>query len=173
MLTILGGESLLNDGTALTLYQVAVAGVVSGVVHPVQGFGVFLATGAGGIVIGLLIGKGAVWLLCRLDDGVLENTVSLLVPFVAFVVADSLHTSGVLAVVLAGLTIGHAAPRTLSYAARLQSEAVWRMIDFLLESVVFADHRPAAAERPGERQQGGDLLAAGRVGRAGAREWSS
>jgi monovalent cation/hydrogen antiporter len=138
VLTILGGESLLNDGTALTLYQVAVAGVVSGVVHPGQGFAVFVLSGAGGIVIGLLIGKGAIWLLCRLEDGVLENTVSLLVPFIAFVVADAVHTSGVLAVVLAGLTIGHAAPRTLSYAARLQSEAVWRMIDFLLESVVFA-----------------------------------
>src|SRR5205814_2434546 len=94
VLTILGGESLLNDGTALTLYQVAVAAVVSGTVHPVEGFGIFLLTGAGGIVVGLLVGKGAIRLLCRLEDGVLENTVSLLVPFVAFVVADALHTSG-------------------------------------------------------------------------------
>jgi CPA1 family monovalent cation:H+ antiporter len=137
VLTILGGESLLNDGTALTVYQVAVAAVVSGTLHPAADVGAFVLIAAGGIVVGVLVGKGAVWLLCRLEDGVLENTVSLLVPFVAFVVADALHTSGVLAVVLAGLTIGYAAPRTLSYAARLQSEAVWRMIDFLLESVVF------------------------------------
>jgi CPA1 family monovalent cation:H+ antiporter len=138
MLTILGGESLLNDGTALTLYQVAVAAVVTGTISVATGLGLFVVTAAGGIVVGLLIGKAAIWLLCRLNDGVLENTVSLLVPFVAFAVAQALHTSGVLAVVLAGLTIGHAAPRTLSYAARLQSEAIWRMIDFLLEAVVFA-----------------------------------
>ena len=137
VLTILGGESLLNDGTALTLYQVAVAAVVTGKISAAAGFALFVATAAGGILIGVLIGKAAIWLLCRLNDGVLENTVSLLVPFVAFAVAQALHTSGVLAVVLAGLTIGHAAPRTLSYAARLQSEAVWRMIDFVLESVVF------------------------------------
>jgi CPA1 family monovalent cation:H+ antiporter len=137
VLTILGGESLLNDGTALTLYQVAVAAVVSGTISPAASVGLFVATAAGGILVGLVIGKAAIRLLCRLYDGVLENTVSLLVPFVAFTVAQALHTSGVLAVVLAGLTIGHAAPRTLSYAARLQSEAIWRMIDFLLESVVF------------------------------------
>ncbi len=160
VLTILGGESLLNDGTALTAYQVAVAAVVSGTLHPAEGVAIFVLTAAGGVLVGLVIGKAAIWLLCRLDDGVLENTVSLLVPFVAFVVAGALHTSGVIAVVLAGLTIGYAAPRTLSYAARLQSEAVWRMIDFLLESVVFLViglQLPTALENMGSEAGAGEL----------------
>ena len=88
VLTILGGESLLNDGTALTIYQVAVAAVRVRRRAPGRGTSASSSSSrSAASSIGLLIGKGAVWLLCRLNDGVLENTVSLLVPFVAFAVA--------------------------------------------------------------------------------------
>ena len=137
ILTILGGESLVNDATALTAYQVAVAAVVGGHVTFGGAVGIFLLAALGGVAVGLAVGRVLLALLRRLTDGILENTVSLLTPFVVYAIAEELHASGVLAVVVAGLTIGHHAPSTLSYVARLQSAAIWRMIDFVLESVVF------------------------------------
>ena len=121
ILTILGGESLLNDATALTAYQVAVAAVVASQFSFGRAMGTFVLATAGGILIGALVAWGVVRLLNLFDDAVLENAVSLLTPFVAFALAEEVHASGVLAVVVAGLRIGHQAPRTLSYVARLQS----------------------------------------------------
>ena len=137
ILTILGGESLVNDATALTAYQVAVAAIGGGHVTFGAAAGIFLLAALGGVAVGLAVGRVLLALLRRLTDGILENTVSLLTPFIVYAIAEELHASGVLAVVVAGLTIGHHAPSTLSYVARLQSEAIWRMIDFVLESVVF------------------------------------
>jgi CPA1 family monovalent cation:H+ antiporter len=137
VLTILGGESLMNDGTALTAYQVAVAATVGAGMTWAKAGGLFLLEAVGGVVVGLLLGRAVLWLLCRIHDSVVENAISLVTPFVAFAIAQGLHTSGVLAVVLVGLTIGHAAPRVLSFSARLQSESVWKMVDFLLEASVF------------------------------------
>jgi monovalent cation/hydrogen antiporter len=137
LLTILGGESLLNDGTGLTLYQVAVAAVVGTSLGFVGVVGELVLVSAGGVLVGLVIAYAVRWVLVRTEDSVLENTILLLVPFATFGIADALHVSGILAVVVAGLSIGHHASRILTYGARLQSEAVWRVIEFLLESVVF------------------------------------
>ena len=137
ILTILSGESLLNDATALTAYQVAVAAVVASQFSFDRAMGTFALATVGGVVLGGAVAWMVLRLLALFDDAVLENAVSLLTPFVAFALAEETHASGVLAVVVAGLVIGHQTPRTLSYVARLQSETIWRMIDFLLEAVVF------------------------------------
>ncbi len=97
----------------------------------------FVLAAVGGVAVGLAMGPPLHWLRRRLTQPVLENTLSLATPFAAYFVAESFHASGVLAVVVLGLYLGHTEAAT-SYAARLQARAVWRMIDFLLESVVFA-----------------------------------
>ena len=141
IMTILEGESLLNDATALTLFRVLLAAAVATTV----GTGTTILTGleefALAAVGGVLIGAAAGWLLhrvrLRLADGPLESSVGLLVPFAIYLLAEELHTSGVLAVVIAGLYLGHKADEA-GYATRLQEQAVWKALDTLLEALVFA-----------------------------------
>lgn len=137
IMTILGGESLANDATALTAYRLAVA-VAAGATYTIwEGLGVFLLAAVGGAVVGWGIG----WLVHRvrlaLRDGVLESAVGLIVPFAAYLIAEEAHASGVIAVVVCGLYLGHHAPEG-GPAARLQEQAVWKAADTLLESLVFA-----------------------------------
>ncbi|MEU4741302.1 Na+/H+ antiporter [Actinosynnema sp. NPDC023658] len=136
-MTLLTGESLINDATALTVYKVAVAAAGGVAATWVDGTRTFLISAGGGVIVGLAIGWGVRWVRDRLDDGVLESALGMLVPFGAYIFAEELHASGVLAVVIAGLYIGHNAPRS-SYYTRLQDTAVWRSVDTLLESFVFA-----------------------------------
>ncbi|NKE57109.1 Na+/H+ antiporter [Lentzea sp. PSKA42] len=137
-MTLLVGESLINDATALTAFKVAVAAAAGAAMHPAQGVGLFLLVTAGGIAIGLVVGVVVRFLRKRLCEGVLESALGLLVPFGAYLLAEeAAHVSGVLAVVVAGLYIGHHSPRG-TYATRLQDAAVWRSVDVLLESFVFA-----------------------------------
>ena len=143
LITILAGESLLNDATALTAYRVAVGAAVAGTFSLWHGVLEFLAAAAGGVLVGLVLATLAEWMLQRLHDPVLENSLVLLLPFLAFAAAEELgwhgyHGSGVLAVVVAGLYLGHRSPRRQTAATRLQGTEVWRVIEFLLESVVFA-----------------------------------
>jgi len=155
IMTILGGESLVNDAAALTLFRVAVAGAGGGAVGGAaagsgsaggaagQGMslahaaGMFLLAGVGGVVIGL----AAAWVVHRirlwLNDALIESAFGLVVPFVVYALAEGAHSSGLLAVVVAGLYLGHRAPET-GFATRLQDDAVWRASDTVLESVVFA-----------------------------------
>jgi monovalent cation/hydrogen antiporter len=137
LVVILAGESLVNDATALTAYRVAVAAAVGTGFSFVSAAGVFVVAAAGGVLVGVAVAWVVKWLVCRLTDPVLENTLMLLAPFVAFVPAESVNASGVLAVVVAGLLIGHKLPKIATYASRLQADALWKMIDFLLEAVVF------------------------------------
>jgi monovalent cation/hydrogen antiporter len=135
--TLIGGEGLLNDATALTTYQVAMAATVgAGFSWAVAG-GRFLLAAVGGLLIGAAI--GLVLRLARplFNDPLLANTASLATPFVAYLVGEELHVSGVLAVVIAGLMAGHDAPRVESGASRLQTGAVWQLVEFLLEGLVF------------------------------------
>jgi CPA1 family monovalent cation:H+ antiporter len=133
---VLTGESLINDATALTLYKVALAAALGIGGGLLGGIGVFVWTTAAGIAIGLAFGVGVVWLRKRLDDPALETVFGLVIPFVAYLVGEQVGASGVLAVVAAGLFVGHRAP-TMGYATRLQEEPVWTAIDTLLEAVVF------------------------------------
>jgi monovalent cation/hydrogen antiporter len=143
LITILAGESLVNDATALTAYRVAVTAATVGSFSLLEGAGEFLAAAVGGLLVGWLLAVVVEALLKHLHDPVLENTVVLLTPFVGYAAAeelgwDSYHGSGVLAVVAAGLYLGHRSPRRQTAATRLQGTEVWRVIEFLLESVVFA-----------------------------------
>lgn len=135
--TILEGESLLNDATALVLFRVSVAAVVTGAFSVAEAAGRFLLASVGGVAVGVAVS----WLLSRLrrhlDDPLVDNTVSLLTPFLAYLPAEAASASGVIAVVVTGLYLAHRGPLLLSYAARLQAQSVWRMVDFLLEGIVF------------------------------------
>ncbi len=139
LLTVITGESMLNDGTALTLYAVAVSAASASAATPsLPGVaGRLIVISAGGIAVGLVLGVGIHRLRMRLRDPLAESTLSLLTPFAAYLAADSLHVSGVLAVVVTGLYLGHHAGQA-HFATRLQDMAVWRVATFVLESVAFA-----------------------------------
>jgi monovalent cation/hydrogen antiporter len=136
VMTLLTGESLVNDATALTVYKVAVAAARGAAMSWGEGVGTFLLASVGGTVIGYLIGVVVHWIRLRLRDSVMESGLGMLVPFGAYLIGEAAHTSGVLAVVAAGLYLGHHAPAA-GYATRLQESAVWRAVDLLLESWVF------------------------------------
>jgi monovalent cation/hydrogen antiporter len=137
LLTLVEGEGLLNDATALTLYQVAVAAATGAGFSMLRASGQFALAALGGIATGLAIAWLARQLYRRLDDPLLETAMSLATPFAAYLVADRLHASGVLAVVVAGLWISHSSPTVVSAATRLQALSVWRLVALLLEGLVF------------------------------------
>ncbi|MER5752513.1 Na+/H+ antiporter [Streptomyces sp. NPDC002088] len=135
--TILQGESLLNDATAITAYKVALAAAVGEGATWAGGVGEFLVAAIGGVGVGLVLMAPIHWLRTHLKEPLLQNTLSLLIPFVAYAVAEQFHASGVLAVVVVALYLGHRAWE-VDFATRLQEEAVWKMVAFVLESAVFA-----------------------------------
>jgi CPA1 family monovalent cation:H+ antiporter len=136
VVTILEGESLLNDATALVTLRTAIA-AIGGSVH-------FLEAGAD-FLIAVVAGAGVGWLLAQvvavvrlhIDDPVLDTTLSLVVPFAAYLAAEQVHGSGVLAVVVAGLMLGARSTRIQSAASRVTERVLWRTVQFLLESIVF------------------------------------
>jgi monovalent cation/hydrogen antiporter len=137
IVTILEGESLVNDATALVAYRFAVAAVLSGSFSLAQAGGQFFIVGIGGILIGLMVGWLAQQFHKRVDDAPIEITVSLLTPFAAYLCAERLGVSGVLAVVVAGLYLGRRMPELLTFKTRLQGGPVWEMVEFLLNGFVF------------------------------------
>lgn len=135
--TILQGESLVNDATAITAFKVALAAAVGEGATWAGGIGEFLIAAVGGVGVGLVLMVPLHWLRTHLEEALLQNTLSLLIPFVAYAVAEQVHASGVLAVVVVALHLGHRAWE-VDFATRLQEEAVWKMVAFVLESAVFA-----------------------------------
>jgi CPA1 family monovalent cation:H+ antiporter len=141
VVTILEGESLVNDATALVAYRVAVAAVVTGAFSLADVGLRFLVASVGGVAVGLAAGWLVIQARRRLaDDPLAENTVALLAPFAAYLPAEAVGASGVLAVVVAGLYLNrfYYGPRGFDAGARLQVQAVWRMVVYLLEGVIFA-----------------------------------
>jgi monovalent cation/hydrogen antiporter len=137
-LVILEGESLVNDATALVAYQIALAAVVTGTFSVAQAGIELLVTGAGGIAIGLAAGWCVGWVRLHMPhSSVVENTLSLLSPFIAFIPANELGCSGVLAVVAMGLFFGRRGPRVVTAETRLQGTAMWEVLTFLLEGLIF------------------------------------
>jgi monovalent cation/hydrogen antiporter len=137
IVTILEGESLVNDATALVAYRFAVAAALSGSFSPAKAGGEFLVVGIGGILLGLAVGWLAEQFHKRVDDAPIEITVSLLTPFAAYLSAERFGVSGVLAVVTAGLYLGRRMPELLTFKTRLQGGPVWEMVEFLLNGFVF------------------------------------
>jgi Na+/H+ antiporter len=163
LVTLIQGEGLLNDATALTILSVAVTAAVGDGFSTPAALGRFVVVAAGGVAVGLFVAH-AVRPLRRVRRAPLSsNAISLATPFVAYLLAERVHASGVLAVVVAGLVIGHHNPSWASGASRLQTEAVWRLVDFLLEGVVFlliGQQLPAVIGGLGEYDTGTVVTAA-------------
>lgn len=136
LVTILEGESLVNDATSLVLLRTAIAAVAGGFVFW-EAAGMLAYAVIVALLIGLAMGVLTVWLRSKLDNPVYDTVVSFAVPFLAFVPTEFLGASGVLAVVVTGLYSGHHAPRKFSATARLNERLNWRTVQFLLENSVF------------------------------------
>ena len=137
IVTILEGESLINDATALVFYVFAVAAVVNGIFNPIEALGEFVWVSIAGIAIGLAIGKATILVHRRIEDPLLEILLSLTIPFVAYIGAEHVHASGVLAVVAAGLLRGAYSSRVLSATTRVQLLSMWQIIVFTLNAIGF------------------------------------
>lgn len=137
VMTVLSGESLINDATSLTLYRVFAAILAGATLTVWQDIWQFVVAVVVGVGIGTIAGLGMHQLRMRISDPVVIGTFGLLAPFGVYAITEHLEGSGVLAVVAMGLVVGYNAPRT-SYATRMQEAPIWLSADFLLESFVFA-----------------------------------
>ncbi|MEV4756566.1 Na+/H+ antiporter [Micromonospora sp. NPDC049559] len=137
LVTILEGESLINDATALVMLRVATAAALGPAVGAWDVVGEVVITAGGGLLIGALGALVIGAIHRRIRDSLLDNTLSLLTPFIVVFVAEEVHASGVVAVVVTGLSLGHRLPVLMSAGSRLQMAAFWRLVRFLLEGLVF------------------------------------
>jgi CPA1 family monovalent cation:H+ antiporter len=135
--TVIEGESMVNDATGLVVYRFAVAAVVTGSFSLWQAGLQFVLVGLGGLVIGLVIAWPVAWLHRHLDDAPIEITITLLTPYAAYLLADALQVSGVLAVLSAGLYLSRQSSRFFSSNTRLSANAVWNVLVFLLNGLLF------------------------------------
>lgn len=136
LVTILEGESLLNDATALVCLHSAIA-AITGSVTAGQVTVDFARSAVGGTGVGLLVAVVAGRVRARVDDSLTDTAISLVTPFAAYLLAEEIHASGVLAVVIAGLLLGHKAQVLQSASSRMFERTNWRMLEFLLEGSVF------------------------------------
>jgi CPA1 family monovalent cation:H+ antiporter len=136
IVTILEGESLVNDATALVCLRAAIA-AISGSVSAAGIAGGFLLAAGGGLVVGLAAAYVLTVLRKRIRNVAINTSTSLVAPFVAYLPAEAIHASGVLAVVVTGLVMGTKAPSMPNGAARLSQRSNWNTVQFLLENSVF------------------------------------
>jgi CPA1 family monovalent cation:H+ antiporter len=138
LLTVIEGEGLVNDATALVLLGALTSAALGhGPIDPWSTTGTFVYAVVVAVLVGLAAGLATVFVRAKLDDPVLATAMSIAVPFLAFVPAAALGASGVLAVVVAGLYTGYADPGALSPQTRISDRINWRTIQFLLENGVF------------------------------------
>jgi CPA1 family monovalent cation:H+ antiporter len=137
LLVLVEGESLLNDGTAIVLFNILLAVALTGSFDPVQGVTDFIRVAAGGTIIGLVLGWLISRLIERIDDYLIETTLTTVLAFGSYLVADRLGFSGVLAVVAAGLVNGNLGSRGMSPTTRIVLHNFWEYVAFLANSLVF------------------------------------
>jgi monovalent cation/hydrogen antiporter len=137
VVTIVEGENLTNDWTALVTYKFAVAAVVTGSFSLAEAAPEFVLTGVGGVAIGLAVALAVAAVRRRLDDPPTEITISLLTPYAAYLPAEELGASGVVAAVTAGVVLGWRAYELTDHTTRLQAFAVWEILQFLLNALLF------------------------------------
>jgi|KBSSwiStaDraftv2_1062776.scaffolds.fasta_scaffold28374_2 CPA1 family monovalent cation:H+ antiporter len=138
VITILEGESLVNDASALIAYRYAVAAVTTGTFIFWKAGLQFLLVAGVGIIIGIVIGYLFVLAHKKIENNaVVETSLTLLAPYVSYLAAEQFHMSGVLAVVTTGLVISWRAPEVFSYHARIRIKGVWETLVFLLHGFVF------------------------------------
>jgi CPA1 family monovalent cation:H+ antiporter len=136
LVSILEGESLLNDATALVALSAAILAAEGEFSIAHMGLD-FARVAAGGVLVGLAVFVAIGWVRKHVQDPVMDTSVSLVTPFIAYVGAEELHASGVLAVVVAGLLLGHKAPVLQTAGSRIAERLNWHTISFLLENLVF------------------------------------
>jgi Na+/H+ antiporter len=136
LVSVVEGESLINDGTALVAYRTAVAAVGGGFSLWEAG-SEFVLGAIGGVAIGLVVGRVIVEIRRRIDDIPVEITISLLSGYAGYLPAEAIHASGVLAAVTVGLVVGWKAPEISTASMRLQGFAVWEILTFLLNALLF------------------------------------
>ncbi|HYE17652.1 MAG TPA: Na+/H+ antiporter [Tepidisphaeraceae bacterium] len=137
IITILEGESLVNDATALVALKFAIAAVVTGAFSLPEAVGKFGLLAVGGIAIGWAVGVVVAWVRPRLRDEHAEAVVSLMTPYIAYLPAEHLGTSGVLAAVTAGIYLGRRMSKIVRSRTRLKLTGVWEILIFLLNALVF------------------------------------
>jgi monovalent cation/hydrogen antiporter len=138
IVAVIEGESLMNDGTALVLYKVAVAAVVASTFSVWDAGLKFVWSIVGGVVIGFVVGYLVAEVRRRLDNPPLEVTIALMTGYLAFIPASAAGASGVIAVVTAGVYLGWHTPELTSVQTRLQGEGAWQILAYLINALVFA-----------------------------------
>lgn len=134
---LIEGESLFNDGTAIVLFNLALTVALTGRFNLLTSLGDFLRVSAGGVLIGLLLGWGISRLIARVDDYLIETTLTTILAFGSYLLAEHLHFSGVLAVVAAGLINGNLGPKGMSPTTRIVLFNFWEYVAFLANSLIF------------------------------------
>jgi CPA1 family monovalent cation:H+ antiporter len=135
--TMVEGESLFNDGTAIVIFRIALAAAVSGVFDPVDGVFDFLEVALGGMAVGLTLGWLTAQLIARLDDRLISATLTTLLAYGAYLLAEQMHVSGVLAVVVAGLLAGNLGTTQTTPLTKSTIFTLWEYLAFLTNSLVF------------------------------------
>ena len=137
LVSVLEGESLVNDGSGLTLLKVAVVAAAAGSVTGLQITGYFVLAVVGGVGVGAVGGFLASWLLRRSSDVVAVNSFVVVIPFVLYVAAEEIRGSGILAVVVSALVIAHAQNAVAAHTGRVQSVTLWKHVTFILQSLAY------------------------------------
>jgi Na+/H+ antiporter len=137
VVTVLEGESLVNDASGLVLYKFAVAAALTGAFSLVDASIQFTVVAVGGIAIGMALALLFIFIHKRLGDAFIEVLMTLSVPYVAYVLAEWFHLSGVLAVVAAGIVRGRYSPEIVSAEMRILARSMWNVLVFLLNSLIF------------------------------------
>lgn len=136
--TLIEGESLLNDGTGVVLFSLVVAYVVGSQTSPIAMSGEFVVVAGGGLVVGLCVGWVVAMIIQRLDEPMIEIALTMIAAYGAFVLAEAVGASGVLATVAAGVMCGrHGRDQGMSAASRAATETFWLYVAFALNSIVF------------------------------------
>lgn len=134
---LLEGESLFNDGTAIVVFNIAVAAALTGSFSVLNGISTFLYSAGIGLGIGFVLGLLASFIISRVNDYLIETAITFVLAYGAFILAEMLHVSGVLAVVAAGLVNGNIGPRGMSSTTRIVVVNFWDFMSFLANSFVF------------------------------------
>src|SRR3954454_16039773 len=134
---VIEGESLVNDGTGLVLYRLAIAAAVTGTFSVLDGAWKLAAIGTGGVAIGLAVGWVINRVRARIDDAPIEITLSLFTPYAAYIAAEAAGVSGILAAVTVGLYLGARSDGLFLATARIEAQGFWNTLTFILESSLF------------------------------------
>jgi CPA1 family monovalent cation:H+ antiporter len=137
LITILEGESLVNDASALVIYRFAILAAYSGTFFLPAAVGKFFVVGLGGVVTGFLVGRVGLWVLLKLDDVKAQTVMSLVTAFGSYIVGESVGVSGVISTVTGGLVFGRCLPILSTARTRVEAKTSWDLVLFIINGFVF------------------------------------